>query len=156
MRLVMAAAASLLLLGSANAQTPFSPQDLTGSWFIQIFGHPESDPDASGTQDKVADGSITFSKLGEGDYDCTFNITFNFDQSRRYGTPGAGWAVETCQATVTDGNINIQSTIVRATSPEYRPDNFQLKIESGERMTGTMIGESDGRGDPLLVIFRRR
>jgi hypothetical protein len=154
MRLLIAAA-SLLLLGSAHAQTSYSPQDLTGMWFIQVFGYPAPDAGPSDTKDKVADGSITFSKVSEGDYDCTFNITFNFDQSKRYGSAG-GWAVETCRATVTDGTITVQSTIVRASSPEYRPDNFQLKIDSGERMTGTMIGESDGRGGPFLVIFRRR
>jgi hypothetical protein len=156
MRLLLAAAASMLLLGNASAQAPYSPQDLMGMWFIQVFGYPAPEPESSNTRDKVADGSITFSKVGEDDYDCTFNITFNFDQSKRYGSAG-GWAVQTCRATVTDdGTVTVRSTIVRANAPGYRPDNFELKIVTGERMTGTMIGESDGRGGPFLVIFRRR
>jgi hypothetical protein len=154
MRVLVALVASLFLLGNANAQMQYSPQDLTGMWFIQVFGYPEAVPGTT-TQDKVADGSITFSKVSEGDYDCSFNITFNFDQSKRYGTAG-GWAVELCRAMVDNGTVTIQSTIVRGSTPDYRPDNFQLKIESGERMTGTMIGEVDGRGSPFLVIFRRR
>jgi hypothetical protein len=155
MRMPIAIVASLLLLGGANAQTPYSPQDLTGMWFIQVFGYPEADASVSTTQEKVADGSITFSKVSEGDYDCEFNITFNFDRSKKYGTAG-GWAVELCRALVSNGSISVQSTLVRADAPGYRPDNFELKIESGERMTGALVGESDGRGSPFRVVFRRR
>jgi hypothetical protein len=154
-RLMAALAASLLLWGSAGAQAPDSPQDLTGMWFIQIFGHPAPGPEPAGTRDKVADGSITFAKVSEGDYDCSFNISFNFDQAKNYGSAG-GWAVETCRATVSEGKLTIQSQTVRASTPGYRPDNFHLSIASGERMTGTMPGEADGRGQPFLVIFRRR
>lgn len=154
MRVLVVLVASLFLLGNANAQTSYSPQDLTGMWFIQVFGYPEREFDSS-TQDKVADGSITFSKVSEGDYDCSFNITFNFDQSKRYGSAG-GWAVQLCRAIVNGDSITIQSTLVRANAPGYRPDSFQLRIDSGERMSGTIVGESDGRGSPFLVIFRRR
>jgi hypothetical protein len=155
MRLLIALLASLLLLGSSRAQTPYySPQDLTGSWFIQIFGYPTGE--YSATQDKVADGSITFYKVSEGDYDCDFNIAFNFESSRIYGTAGAGWAVQSCRALVTGDIISIQSRVLRASSPGYRADNFHLRIEGGDRMTGSMPGESDGRGSPFLVIFRRR
>jgi hypothetical protein len=153
MRTLAALVASLFLSGNATAQTQYSPQDLTGMWFIQVFGYPQAEL-GSATQDKVADGSITFSKVSEGDYDCSFNITFNFDQSKRYGSAG-GWAVELCQATVNDGSVTIQSSLVRANAPGYRPDNFQLKIDSGERLSGTLVGESDGRGSPFLVIFKR-
>jgi hypothetical protein len=156
MRLLLAAAASMLLLGSTNAQAPSSEQDLTGMWFIHVFGYAAPEREPANARDKVADGSIAFVKVGDGDYDCTLNITFNFDPSRRYGVAD-GWAVQSCRATVTDdGTVTLQSTVVRANSPGYRPDNFQLKVVSGERMTGTMVGESDGRGGPLLVIFRRR
>jgi hypothetical protein len=156
MRVIAAVAAILLLWGSAKAEAPVPPTDLTGMWFIQIFG--EAAPDAqssSTTKDKVADGAITFAKVGEGDYDCSFNISFNFDQAKNYGS-GGGWAVETCQATVRDGKLTVQSTVVRASSPQYRPDNFELKLQSPERMSGTLVGETDGRGGPFLVIFRRR
>ena len=153
MRVLIALVAPLFLLGNANAQMQYSPQDLTGAWFIQVLGYPDAEPGAT-SQDKVADGSITFSKVSEGDYDCSFNITFNFDQTKRYGSAG-GWAVELCRAMVSDGNVTVQSTLVRASVPGYRPDNFQLKIDSGERMSGTIVGERDGRGRPFLVILKR-
>src|SRR5262245_51816326 len=139
MRLLIAVMASLLLLGSSSAQTPYysQQQDLTGSWFIQIFGYAAGES-YSTTQDKVADGSITFYKVNEGDYDCDFNIAFNFDASKTYGTAGAGWAVESCRAMVTGDSISIQSSVLRASDPGYRADNFQLRIEPGERMTGSM------------------
>jgi hypothetical protein len=156
MRLLIALMASLLLLASSNAQRPYySPQDLTGTWFIQIFGYPAGES-YSTSQDKVADGFITFYKVSEGDYDCDFNIAFNFDTSKTYGTAGAAWAVESCRAMVTGDSISIQSSVLRASDPGYRPDNFQLRIDAGERMTGSMVGETDGRGGPFLVIVRRR
>jgi hypothetical protein len=155
MRLVIALMASLLLFGSSSAQAPYySQQDLTGSWFIQIFGYPAGE--YSTTQDKVADGFITFYKVSEGDYDCDFNIAFNFDAAKTYGTAGTGWAVESCRALVTGDSISIQSTVLRASDPGYRPDNFLLRLEPGERMTGSMVGDSDGRGGPFMVILRRR
>jgi hypothetical protein len=155
MRLPTALVASLLLLGSAAAQAPHPAQDLTGSWFIQVFGYPGPESYSS-SQDKVADGTITFSRVSEGDYDCEFSIAFNFDVSKTYGTAGTGWAVQSCRAMVTGDGVAIQSRIIRANDPGYRPDNFQLRIESGERLLGQMIGEYDGRGTPFMVILKRR
>jgi hypothetical protein len=156
MRLPIALVASLLLSGSASAQAPYAQQDLTGSWFIQVLGYPGAETYSSSSRDKVADGSITFSKVSEGDYDCEFNIAFNFDPSKTYGTAGTGWAVQSCRALVTGNTVSIQSRLIRANEPGYRPDNFQLRIEPGERMLGEMVGESDGRGGPFMVIVKRR
>jgi hypothetical protein len=157
MRIIAAVVGASLLWGSANAQAPEPPQDLTGNWFIQIFGDAAPDAPSSPitTKDKVADGAIAFAMVGEGDYDCSFNISFNFDPAKNYGS-GGGWAVETCQATLRDGKLTVRSTVVRASSPQYRPDNFELKLQSAERMSGTLVGETDGRGGPFVVILKRR
>jgi hypothetical protein len=94
--------------------------------------------------------------VNEGDYDCDFNIAFNFEASKNYGTAGTGWAVESCRAMVTGDSISVQSTILRASDANYRPDHFQLRLEPGDRMTGSLVGDYDGRGAPFLVVLRRR
>lgn len=120
-------AAMLAVMPTARADLEAGSADISGNWTFKSY-----------TYDACEFGGVVSLIPTEEDGTYTCELT------ARQFCPNIEWVVrQSCVAKRTDDRLVIQSQIEEFVSGpatvSYWPDNFILKIHSGNRMTGTLI-----------------
>ncbi|MBL8551885.1 MAG: hypothetical protein JNJ73_17995 [Hyphomonadaceae bacterium] len=129
--MIRALATALMLFGaSAAAQTSNAPAPargaLAGAWAFETNAHR-----ITGC---IIRGDALLRARAEAD---SYDVEMRVAETCPDG--GAYRAEEACLARLDRGTLNVACRLVRATPPNYNPDQFSLTIDSAEAMHGRLV-----------------